>query len=72
MYYFHRWEKLRQKVQTLLSQKRSPFSRNFISLSESTQSFAHFEKKDQLHSLNILEVFDTNKCGYFNVRKLLF
>ena len=32
----------------------------------------HFEKKDQLDSLNILEVSDNENCGYLNARKLLF
>ena len=39
---------------------------------ESTQNFAHFENKHQLHSLNILEVVDPDKCAYYNARKLLF
>ena len=34
----------------------------------STQNFAHFEKKDQLHSLNIWEVIESEKCGYLNAR----
>ena len=33
---------------------------------------SHFQKKDQIHSLNISEVIDSEKCGYFNARKLLF
>ena len=32
----------------------------------------HFENKDQLYSLNILEVSDSEKCGYMNARKPLF
>ena len=32
----------------------------------------HFEKKDQLHSFNILEVIDSQIYGYLNARKLLF
>ena len=68
----HRWEKLRQQVETVLSQKRNAFSLIFIAFSKSTQNFALFEKKDQLHSLNILQVIDPDKCGYFNFRKLVF
>ena len=30
------------------------------------------KKKDQLHSLNISEVIDSEECGYLNSRKLLF
>ena len=56
----------------LLSQKLGKFSGIFIAFLESTQIFAQFEKKDQLHSLNISEVIDPYKCGYFNARKLLF
>ena len=44
----------------------------FIAFSQSTHNFVHFEKKDQIFSLNILEVIDSEKCGYFNVWKLLF
>ena len=33
---------------------------------------AHFEEKDQLHGLNILEVIDSEKCGYLNDQKLHF
>ena len=53
LYCLHRWEKLQQQVQALLSQKRKTFSGIFISFSESTQNFAHFEEKDQLHSFII-------------------
>ena len=49
-----------------LSQKQKTFSEIFIALSKSTQNFVHFEKKDQLHSVNILEIIDSNKCGYLN------
>ena len=72
MYSRHRWEKLQQQVEKLLSQKRRIFSEIFFAFSESTQNFPHLEKKDQLHSLNVLEVIDNGKCGYFRARKLLF
>ena len=68
----HTSEKCGQQVQTLLSQKRRTFSRISITFLESTRNFSHFEKKDQLYSLNILEVIDPKKCGYFNDGKLLF
>ena len=32
----------------------------------------HFEKKDQLHSLNISEVIESEKYGYLNALKLPF
>ena len=72
MYSRHRWEKLPQQLQTLLSQKQKTFSAIFIAFSESTEKISHFQKKDYLHSLNISEVIDPDKCGYFNARKLLF
>ena len=53
MYSSHTWGKVHQEVKTLLSEKRKPLSRISIAFSQSTQNFAHFQKKDQLHSLNI-------------------
>ena len=55
----------------IISQTEDIFCNSFAFL-ESTQNFIHFEQKGQLHSLYILEVIDTDKCGYFNARKLLF
>ena len=52
--------------------KTEEFSSFFIAFSGSTQNFAYFQKKDQLHSLNILEVLDPDNCGYFSAPKLLF
>ena len=71
MYSPHRWEELHQKFQTLLPQKQKTFSLIFIAFLESTQNFAHFEKKDPRHTLNIFEVIDPDKCGSFNAGKLL-
>ena len=62
----HRLEKLPQQVQSLLSQKRKAFWQNFIAFFQYTQNSQHFEKEDQLHSLNILEVIDHEISGYFN------
>ena len=39
---------------------------------KSAENFLHFEKKDQLYSLVILEVSDSEKCCYLNTRKILF
>ena len=72
MYTRHRWELLMQQVHTLLSKNRRTICGIFRTFSESTENFAHFEKKDQLHSLNNLEVINPHKCGYFNAYKLLF
>ena len=68
----HRWDKLMQQVQMLLSQKQKIFSEIFIEFLESTQNFAHFQRNDQLYPLNISEVIENDKCGYFNARKLFF
>ena len=72
MYSCHQCRKLRQQVQMRLSQKQGTFSGIFIAFSESTQNIVHFAKKDQLHGLNILEVLDHVKCGYFNSPKVVF
>ena len=72
MYSPHAWKKFRQKIKTLLSQKRKTFSQGFIAFLQSAQNFGHFERKDQLHSINISEFIDPEKCSYLNARKLLF
>ena len=74
MYFRHSWEKFQQQVQTLLSKKPKKFSEIFIAFFQSTQNFAHFQKKkkNQNHKLNISQVIDTEKCGYLNAWKLLF
>ena len=64
LYSCHRSKIFLQQVQTLLSLKRKTFSQNFIAFLQSPQNSAHFEKKkDQLHSLNISELIDPEKCG---------
>ena len=72
MLYGHSWEKLQQKVKTLLSQKQRTFSGIFLAFSKPKQDCAHFENKHQLHSFNISEVIEAGKCGYFSARKLRF
>ena len=72
MYSRHRWEKFWQQAQMLLSQKQKIFCENFIACLQYTQNSVHFEKKDQIHRLNISEVIDPEKCSYVNARKLLF
>ena len=71
VYSRHNWENFSQHVQTLLSQKHKMFSQIFIAFSQSIKNLPHFEKKDQLHSLNVWEVIDSQKSGYLNARKLL-
>ena len=72
MYSRYRWEKFRQQGQTLFCQKKKRFCQNFIACFQYTENSVHFQKKGQLHRLNISEVIDSEKCGYFNPRKLLF
>ena len=48
------------------------FTRIFIAFSQSRRNLVHFEKKDQLDRLNILEIIDSEKYGYPNARKLPF
>ena len=59
------------------------FKRSYLKIIEHFLQFlSHFsnvkniflilKKKDQLHSLNISEVIDLDKCGYFNARELAF
>ena len=72
MYSRHNWQKFWQQVQAILSQKLKQFLHIILAFLQSPQNFVHFEKKDRLHSLNISEVIDPEKCGYFNARKFLF
>ena len=60
-----------QLVRTQLYQKQKVFCPIFISFLKSTWNLEHLEKKEELHSLNISEVIDTEECNFFNARKLL-
>ena len=62
----------RNKFKRYYLEKLRRFSSICIAFLESTQNFGYLEVKDQLHSLNILEVIDPEICGYSNARKLLF
>ena len=68
----HNSEKFQQHVQTPLSQKPETLSNIFIAFSQSPENLAHFEKKAQLHRLNISEVIDSEKCDYLNTENLSF
>ena len=72
IYSRHNSDNFPQHVQAPLSEKEKPFFKIFIPFLESTQSFPHFWKKDQLHTLNTWEVIESKKCGYLNARILLF
>ena len=71
MYFRLNTEIFPELVRTKLSQKPKTFSGIFIEFFKSTWIFEHFERKDELHSLNISEVIDTEECGFLNSRKLL-
>ena len=60
------------KGSNVIIKKKENISSTFMAFLESTQNFTHFQRKDQLYSLNISEVIDSEKCGYFNARKLQF
>ena len=72
MYSRHNWEKFPQHVKTPLSEKRETFFGMFFAIWHSTQNVLHFERKDQLHELNILEVMSSKKCACLKSQKLLF
>ena len=67
-----RWNKFAEGVPLPLSQERKTFSGIFIAFSQFPQNFMHVQKKDQLDSLNISEVIESEKYVYLNDRKLLF
>ena len=58
-------------VWTQLSQKPKTFYPIFIVFFKSTWNFEPFEKKDELHSLDISEVIDCEKSSFLNGGKLL-
>ena len=49
-----------------LSEKSKPFSKFFITFSESTLNFKQFEKKKEPHSSSISEVIDSERRAYLN------
>ena len=61
-----------QYLQRPLTQKQETFSGILIIFLDSTQNFADFQKKDQVHSLIICEIIESQKCVDVNARKLLF
>ena len=71
MYSGHNQDKFSQQIQTPLSPELKKFCRIFFLILEATENLAHFGKQDQLHSLNILEVIDSEKGGYLNARNFL-
>ena len=56
-----------QQLQTLLSEKRKTFSGFFIEILKCPWNLQHFEKKDELSSLNISEIIVSERGCYWNV-----
>ena len=56
-----------QQLQTPISQKQKMFSGIFIAYLESASNLEHFGKKDELPSLVISEIVDSETVGYLNV-----
>ena len=56
-----------QQLQTPISQKQKMFSGFFIAYLESASNLEHFGKKDELPSLVISEIVDSETVGYLNV-----
>ena len=55
-----------------LSKERKTFAGIFSAFSEYAENYVRFEKKDQLYSLNISELTDSERGGYLNAPKLVF
>ena len=55
-------ENLTQPIQILLSQKPKTFSQLSSEIWKPTLNFAHFQKKDDLHSRCISQITDSEKC----------
>ena len=56
-----------QQIQTPISQKQKMFSGFFIAYLECASNFRTFQKKDELPSLVISEIVDSETVGYLNV-----
>ena len=56
-----------QQLQTPISQKQKMFSGFFIAYLECVSNLKHFGKKDELPSLVISEIVDSETVGYLNV-----
>ena len=56
-----------QQFQTPISQKQETFSGFFIAFLEYALNLEYFENKDDISSLIIAEIIDSEKVGYLNV-----
>ena len=52
-----------QSIKMKLSKKQKSFSDLFSQFSNSRLNFEHFEKKDELHSLCVDEITDSERRG---------
>ena len=68
----HNLQKFLQRLQRYLWEKRKIIFPNFIAFLKSTQNLVYLEKNDQLESLNISKVVDSEKCSSLNAKKQLF
>ena len=56
-----------QQLQSPISQIQKMFSGFFIAYLECAPNLEHFQKKDELPSLVISEIVDSETVGYLNV-----
>ena len=66
-YFRYDLENLPQQVQTQISLKQKTFSGFFIAFLKSTLNLEYFEKKDESHSLSIMEVNNCKTSSYLSV-----
>ena len=72
MYPPHHWEQFWQRFQEHITQKAKIIFGIFIAFLKSTWYFVHLLKEDQLDSLIISQVIDSEKYSYLNAKKQLF
>ena len=71
--YFHlNRDFLATRSNAIILKTKKIFPAIFSAFFKSTENFEHFEKKDELHHLNISEVIDTEGYGFLHARKLVF
>ena len=72
--YFHHNSKTTLPIPLQISKELKTFCRIFIAFSASTLNFKHFEKKkkNELNSLRISEIIDSERRDYLNAQRILF
>ena len=66
-YSFRNMQKIQQQLQTFLSEKLKTFSGFFIEILKCAWNLQHFEKKDEIPSLNISEIIVSERGCYWKV-----